>query len=168
MSFLLLFNSQTNPLLGVAGTGQIGTIVARVSGTPIGVTGTGAASSPRSSAFTGVSATGLVYGPQPTLEFNFLTGVLDSSITFARASSATYYDIAGTLQIASTNAPRFDYDAITHVIKGLLIEEARTNLLTNSQVINSWSTKTDTTVTSNSTTSPDGTVNASLCTEGSA
>jgi hypothetical protein len=105
----------------------------------------------------------------PSLDLNFLSGLLDPRITFTRAAGpATYFDAAGVLQTAGTNVPRFDYDPATLAPRGLLIEEARTNLLTNSQAINSWPTKTDLTVTDNSTTSPDSTVNASLITEGSA
>ncbi len=106
-------------------------------------------------------------GPAPSLDLNLLAGPLDGRITFTRASTGTYFDAAGVLQTAATNAPRFDADPVTHAARGLLIEEARTNICTNSQAINSW-TKTDSTVTDNSTTSPDGTSNASLITEGTA
>ncbi len=47
--------------------------------------------------------------------------------TFTRNSVATYFDSTGTLQTASNNIPRFDYDPVTHAPKGILIEEARTN-----------------------------------------
>lgn len=70
-------------------------------------------------------------GPS-TLDLNFLGGTLDSSITFARASSATYFDVTGTRQTASTDVARFDYDPVTHVLRGLLMEEQRTNSLKNS------------------------------------
>ena len=106
-------------------------------------------------------------GPAPSLDLNLLAGPLDGRITFTRASTGTYFDAAGVLQTAATNAPRFDADPVTHAARGLLIEEARTNICTNSQAINSW-TKTDSTVTDDSTTSPDGTSNASLITEGTA
>ncbi len=52
--------------------------------------------------------------------------------TFTRTSTATYFDSTGTLQIASANTPRFDYDPVTHTPKGLLIEESRTNSIRNS------------------------------------
>ena len=72
----------------------------------------------------------------PTLDLSFMTpGSLDARITFARASTATYFDVTGTLQTAATNAPRWDYDPVTHVLKGLLVEEARTNLLLNSATL---------------------------------
>lgn len=73
----------------------------------------------------------------PTLDLSFVRGgnVLDSRITFVRASVATYFDAAGVMQTASTNTPRFDYHPVTHVPRGLLIEEARTNLLLNSATL---------------------------------
>lgn len=75
------------------------------------------------------------WGYSPTLSLNFLTGTLDSRITFTRASGATYTDSAGVLQLATSNTPRFDYDPVTLSAKGLLIEEQRTNLLLNSDTL---------------------------------
>jgi hypothetical protein len=49
-------------------------------------------------------------------------------ITFTRASTGTYLDSDGLLKTATTNTPRIEYD-INGNRKGLLIEEARTNLL---------------------------------------
>ena len=67
----------------------------------------------------------------PALNINFLSGTLDSRITFTRASTATYYDSTGTLQTAAINAPRFDYNPSTLAARGLLIEEQRTNSIRN-------------------------------------
>jgi hypothetical protein len=55
------------------------------------------------------------------------------SITFTRASDATYFDANGTLQTATSDTPRFDHDPATGASRGLLIEEARTNSIRNSQ-----------------------------------
>jgi hypothetical protein len=71
----------------------------------------------------------------PSLDLDFSTGTLDPRITFTRASTATYFDVAGTLQTAVTNAPRFDYNPVTHAARGLLVEEARTNLVLNSATL---------------------------------
>jgi hypothetical protein len=71
-----------------------------------------------------------------TLDLSFLSGPpLDPRLTFSRASTATYFDSSGTMQTATTNAPRFDYDPVTHALRGLLIEEQRTNSLLNSTAL---------------------------------
>jgi hypothetical protein len=54
------------------------------------------------------------------------------NITFTRASNATYFDADGVLQTATNDTPRFDHSA-TGSSLGLLIEEARTNSIRNSQ-----------------------------------
>jgi hypothetical protein len=71
----------------------------------------------------------------------------------AAPSSTAYY------------GPRFDYDPVTLQPKGLLVEEARTNLFRYSEDLTNvaW-VKTDTSVTTNSTTAPDGTATADTLT----
>jgi hypothetical protein len=64
---------------------------------------------------------------------------LDPRITFTRASTGTYIDSAGALQSAAINVPRFDYNPTTLQPLGLLIEEARTNLLLNSATLSTQS-----------------------------
>ncbi len=71
----------------------------------------------------------------PTLYLDFLSGALDSRVTFTRSTVATYFDVAGAMQTAAINAPRFDYDPVTLALKGLLIEAARTNLFLNSATL---------------------------------
>jgi hypothetical protein len=75
----------------------------------------------------------------PSLDLVFFGPTLDPRITFTRASTATYFDAAGVMQTAATNAPRFDYDPVTHVLRGLLIEEQRTNVLLNSATLGTQS-----------------------------
>lgn len=82
-------------------------------------------------------------GPPPSLDLSFMTpGSMPSGVTFTRASTGTYFDAAGTLQTATTNTPRWDYDPVTHVLRGMLIEEARTNLLLNSAALGTQSITT--------------------------
>jgi len=79
-------------------------------------------------------------GQPPSLDLGFLSpGVLDPQITFTRASTGTYVDIAGVMQTAAINAPRWDYDPVTHQLKGVLIEEQRTNVLLNSAALTTQS-----------------------------
>jgi hypothetical protein len=83
--------------------------------------------------------------------------------TFTRASTATFIGSDGLIQSAAINEARFDHDPITLACKGLLIEESRTNLLTQSE---SWQTGASFTgpippsVTNNTTISPDGSLSA--------
>jgi hypothetical protein len=80
-------------------------------------------------------------------------------ITFTRASTATFFNSAGVLTSAATNAPRFDYNPSTLAAQGLLIEEARTNLATYSEQFDNvagW-TPTRSSVSANATTAPTGT-----------
>jgi len=107
-------------------------------------------------------------GGNVTVAFQFVNqAALDPRITFTRASSGTYFDSAGLVQIAATNAPRFDYDPLTLVSRGLLIEESRTNLLNWSQTFataggaqNNWVDSASLQRVSATRTSPDGTGNA--------
>ena len=87
----------------------------------------------------GAKVGGAIVNASPTLDLDFTTGALDPRITFTRASTATYFDSTGVMQTAATNAPRFDYDPVTHVLRGLLMEDTRTNLLLNSATLGTQS-----------------------------
>ena len=54
-------------------------------------------------------------------------------ITFTRASSSTFLGSNGLIQTATNNTPRIEYNA-DGTVKGLLIEEARTNAISTSEV----------------------------------
>ena len=77
-------------------------------------------------------------------------------ITFSRASSATFLGSNGLLQTAANNVPRIEYDA-TGAVKGLLIEEARTNLVTSSGDVTGTGWTTDLSAGTLTTGSPFGT-----------
>jgi hypothetical protein len=103
----------------------------------------------------------------PRLTLNFTTASLDSRITFARTgNNATVTNSSGLIAGINADLPRFDYDPITLVCKGLLIEQQSTNLLTYSEQFNdaSW-VKLNTTISANSIISPDGTTNADTMVE---
>jgi hypothetical protein len=75
-------------------------------------------------------------GVYPSLVLDFAADkTLDPRITFSRASVGTYFDAAGTMLTAANNLPRFDHDPISRKSLGLLLEEARTNLLLNSAAL---------------------------------
>ncbi len=79
----------------------------------------------------------------PGLALDFTTASLDPRITFTRTTGAsnpaTYINSSGVITAATNNQPRFDYDPVTLVCKGLLIEESRTNALLNSDMLSTQS-----------------------------
>ncbi|WP_313461699.1 DUF2612 domain-containing protein [Pseudomonas nitroreducens] len=96
--------------------------------------------------------------PQP-LAFDFTSGPLDSLISFTRPGPGTRYNAAGIMESVAANQPRFDYDPATMQPLGLLLEDARTNLCINSEVIGAG---TGTSVSANSAVAPDGATTADL------
>jgi len=98
-------------------------------------------------------------GDGRTLDLDFTQGVLDSRITFTRASTATFINSSGLVASASNNVPRFDYDPSTLAPRGLLVEGQATNLLNWSEAFatsggtnNNWG---DTNITRTSTNNTD-------------
>ena len=103
-------------------------------------------------------------GSTLTLDFTAMGGTIDSRITFSRADAtpiATFINSSGFVQtVATAQAPRFDFDPITLVAKGLLLEGPATNLLNWSETFattggtnNNWA-DTNLTRTSTNNTSP--------------
>lgn len=70
---------------------------------------------------------------------------LDSRFTVTRAGVSTRINGRGLVESVAANIPRFNYDPLTLRLRGLLIEESRTNLLLNS-LINGTSLATQTVV----------------------
>lgn len=97
------------------------------------------------------------------------TGELAPYVTFTRSSTATRYNSAGLLETVAANAPRYDYDPATLQLRGLLIEEQRTNIQPRSQEFNNstW-IKFGATVIQNAETAPDGSLTAHKLVEDSA
>jgi hypothetical protein len=63
------------------------------------------------------------------------TKTLDPRITFTRASSGTYVGSDGLIKTATTNEARFDHNPTTGESLGLLVEEQRTNSITNNTMV---------------------------------
>lgn len=100
---------------------------------------------------------------RPSLLLDFANSQqVDSRITFTRASTAQRTNVFGLLESVAVNTPRIDYDPVTGACKGLLIEEARTNLLTYSEQFDNaaWGTPTNATISANSVAAPDGATTA--------
>lgn len=96
----------------------------------------------------------------PTLDYNYVsTMALGGLETFTRASTGWYFNSAGTLTSAATDAARFDYDPTT----------ARTNLIlrsSNQDNAGVW-TAGQVSVTADTVTDPLGTTTADTLTENS-
>ena len=91
-------------------------------------------------------------------------GVSGTFFWGAQLEQVTYQTTPGVYNATTASAyygPRFDYDPVTLAPRGLLIEEARTNLVLRSEEINdaTW-VKNLATVAANATSSPDGTAAA--------
>ena len=107
-----------------------------------------------------IDTTQVRHSIRPTLNLDFANSKeLDSRITFYRDSIATYYDSKGVLKYANVNEPRFDHDPATGESKGLLIEEARTNIVPDSTHFGTFST-TRCVKVSKYGVAPDGTLSA--------
>ena len=100
----------------------------------------------------------------PRMALDFTTASLDSRVTFTRTgNTATVTNSSGYVVGINADLPRFDFDPSTLVCKGLLIEEARTNLLTYSQDLTNAAWVYDgniLTVSSNAAIAPDGVATA--------
>jgi len=87
---------------------------------------------------------------------------------FTRSSTGTFVGSNGLIQSAAINGPRFDHDPATLASKGLLIEEPRTNLLARSEEFGTTWAIFASSISSNSVSSPNGTVSADSLVENTA
>ena len=99
---------------------------------------------------------------RPTLLLDFANSrAVDPRITFTRSSTATRVNKFGLIESVASGVPRIDFDPVTLACNGLLIEEARTNLLTYSeQFDNAAWVKSASSVSENVALAPDGTTTA--------
>jgi hypothetical protein len=83
---------------------------------------------------------------------------------FARASAATRINKYGLIETVASGQSRLNYPLIDGVVNGCphhILEPARTNLITYSEDFsNAYWTKINSTITSNASISPDGSLNA--------
>lgn len=99
--------------------------------------------------------------------WDFTTGSLLPTVSFTRASAGYRLNSSGLYVSEATDVARFQHAPVALTPRGLLIEEARTELYTyNTDFADlSWG-KTGCTITGNATAAPDGTTTADLVTEG--
>jgi hypothetical protein len=107
-----------------------------------------------------------IAGVAPTLDYRFArdkreieTVSLTDKLTYT-GSNGTFIGSDGLVQRAVTNVPRFAHSPTTRESLGLLVEEARTNLITYSEQFNNASWFGNANVTSNTDTAPDGNLTA--------
>ena len=90
-------------------------------------------------------------------------------ITLIRGSSATRHNSSGLIESIAANLPRYDFDPVSLLPNGFLIEEQRTNLLTYSEELDNVAyTKAAISITANAIVSPDGAVTADKIVEDTA
>jgi hypothetical protein len=117
----------------------------------------------RASSYTGDGTSGLyIWGAQLEVGSAVTPYIQSPSVFTSRASSGTYVGGNGLIQTATTNEARYDHDPVSLISKGLLLEEARTNLITSSSDIAGFFTEQNSTATADAAAAPDGTVTADL------
>lgn len=98
----------------------------------------------------------------PALALNFTTASLDPRVTITRAlNTGTRVNSNGLIETINANLPRFDYDPISKICKGLLIEETRIQTARGSDLMSGWS-RSSTTAVANVVASPSGVQDADL------
>lgn len=98
----------------------------------------------------------------PTFIIDFTQNTeIDPRLVFVRNSNATYYNSQRILLTAAPAQMRIDHDPENGELLGILIEEARTNLLHRSEELdNAYWNKSNVEITANSAVAPDGTTAA--------
>jgi hypothetical protein len=107
-----------------------------------------------------------IAGVAPTLDYRFALDrreieaiSLTDKLTYTGATNGTFVNRAGLIERATTDQPRFDHGPASRQSLGLLVEEQRTNLNTNSEAIDTYGTAAGS-VSANQGVAPDGTTSA--------
>jgi len=96
----------------------------------------------------------------PRLALDFTTASLDPRVTFTRSgATATRVNASGYIETMAADTPRFDFNPVTLVCRGLLIEESRTNNTLGSAAFNdaAYWTPVASTIGATPITAPDNT-----------
>lgn len=108
-----------------------------------------------------VKQPGEIAGIDPNIDFPFSGTAAVPSGVITGSSSKWVTDKAGLLTSVAAGTAPIDYDPVTAALRGLLVEESRTNLLTYSRDLTQWSDALgNTTVTADNANAPDGTTTA--------
>jgi hypothetical protein len=121
--------------------------------------GVGSADADNSTSFVGDVTKGIYFwGAQLELR--------SAPTAYTPTTTAPITNYVPQLMTAAANVPRFDFDPLTRVCRGLLIEESRQNLITRSEEFNdaAW-TKTRSSAAANTNVAPDGTLTADTLVE---
>ena len=118
-------------------------------------------------ALTDANLRSLTYPNPVATTFDLDFDTIAEQFTFTRGSEATFVNAQGLIEsTASNDAPRIDYSTGA---KAFLLENQSTNIINYSEDFSqSYWTKSNTLITSNSVISPDGTLNADKLTEDNA
>lgn len=110
----------------------------------------------------------LLFSERPLIDLDFRSEATPGNITISGGANGTRINSSGA--VAATAAPRFDFDPVTLTCKGLLLEEARTNILVSSADFStSWASDANRgSITANAAIAPDGTLSAGKLVAGSA
>lgn len=90
------------------------------------------------------------------------TKKLSDIVQFTRSSTGGRYNADGLYETVAVNAPRLDYNPVTKVLKGILIEGQRTNVIKCSNFQSVGWTKSNAKLIENQALAPDGTWTAAL------
>jgi hypothetical protein len=111
-------------------------------------------------------------GGSPGTLYSVLPTDGSGDFDFTRSGNATRVNSDGLIELVTTNVPRLNYPLIDGVVNGcpsLLLEPQRTNLaLYSEQFDNAAWTKSNSSITANAATSPDGYTNADKIVENTA